>query len=195
MKNKSVLPEFDGLRIIYAGSPGKKDRLDTILEAVIICLKEGVNIQFIILGVSKQDIVNYSCYSDAIEWSDNILFVGRVLQDDVPSYYKVSDFSIIVREDNRKNKAGFPTKMVESLTGGCPVIVNYTSDISEYVKNETNGLVISDFTKDAVKKALEKAITIDRSYLEQMKVNATILAEKKFDYRSYEGNIAKFFNK
>lgn len=195
LKNKSVLPVFDGLRIIYAGSPGKKDKLDTILEAVIESLKEGANIQLVVLGVSKNDIVNYSCYSDVIAWSDNILFLGRVPQEDVPTFYKASDFSILVREDNRKNKAGFPTKLIESLTAGCPIIVNYTSDISEYVKNETNGIVIADFTKDAVKKALEKATSIDGSCIKKMKSNATLLAENKFDYRSYEEGMVGFFNR
>ncbi len=195
LKNKSVLPVFDGLRIIYAGSPGKKDKLDTILEAVITCLKEGMNIQFTILGVSKRDIINYSCYSDVIAWPNNILFLGRVPQEDVPSFYKASDFSILLREDNRKNKAGFPTKLIESLTAGCPIIVNYTSDISEYVKNETNGIVIADFTKDAVKKALEKATSIDGSCIKKMKSNATLLAENKFDYRSYEEGMVGFLNR
>ena len=63
------------------------------------------------------------------------------------------------------------------------------------MQRKKNGIVISHYTKDAVKKALKKATTVDRSDLNQMKVNATTLAEKKFDYRSYEGKIAKFLNK
>lgn len=82
-----------------------------------------------------------------------------------------------------------------AITAGCPIIVNYTSDISEYVKNETNGIVIADFTKDAVKKALEKATSIDGSCIKKMKSNATLLAENKFDYRSYEEGMFEFLNK
>ncbi len=40
--------------------------------------------------------------------------------------------------------AGFPTKFVESLGAGCPVITNYTSDLDLYLKNGFNGFVVKD---------------------------------------------------
>ncbi len=83
----------------------------------------------------------------------------------------------------------------KAIVPGCPVIVNYTSDISEYVKNEANGIVISNFTKDAVKKALKKATTIEGNFIKHIKRNITLLADKQFDYRSYKEEMVEFFNK
>ncbi len=187
-----LLSDCHCIRVMYAGSPGKKDRLDIMLEAVLDCLKEEVKIQFIVIGVSYEDIENYKCYKEVISFPDNIQLLGRLYQQNVPAYYQISDFSLLVRENNRKNRAGFPTKLTESLMAGCPAIVNYTSDISEYVKNEINGIVISDFTKDSVIKALKNAAILDRKSIAQMKINAKALAYKNFDYLGYKEKASGF---
>lgn len=194
IKPKKVLPQFFGLRIIYAGNPGKKDCLKAMLEAVLICLKDGLQIQFVVIGVSKENIKDYSCFNDVLCNGDNIILLGHVPQHDIPSYYKASDFAILAREDTRKNKAGFPTKLVESLMSGCPIIVNYTSDISDYVKDDYNGIIIPNPSTYSVRKALIKALKLDRKILEQMKVNAQETAITKFNYLIYKDSVCEFIN-
>lgn len=193
--HKSVLHDYKGLRIIYAGTPGMKDKLEVVLEAVLACLKEGLKLEFVIIGVSKADIVNFRFFKEVISFPDNILLLGRLAQEDIPSYYQMSDFSIFVRENNRKTKSGFPTKLPESLMAGCPVIVNNTSDISVYVKNELNGIIISDFTVAGIKNILEEIATDERGIHKLMSEKAKLSALEKFCYKNYNKHVSSFLNK
>lgn len=192
---KDVLPKTNNLRIFYAGTPGMKDQLQVVINAVLDCLKQRILIDFVILGVSLDDIKHYSCYSEVLQYKDNIQLLGRVPQLEVPLYYKASDFSILLREDTRKSKAGFPTKLAESLMSGCPVIVNYTSDISTYIKDGENGIVIDGYTETAVKNALHKAVSIDKSKIMELKSNALQSAHQYFDYKNYKNALKDFLSK
>jgi glycosyltransferase involved in cell wall biosynthesis len=191
---KSVLPPFDGIRLVYIGSPSRKDLLGTMLDAVIQCSKNGSKLQFVIVGVSKENISDYTNYQEVISCSDHIFFYGRVLQTEVPSYLNVSDFSIIVREPTRKNMAGFPTKLAETMMAGCPVLVNYTSDIEQYVCNGYNGFILSDWSSKELQKILSSIVFLSRKDVELMKSNAKKSALEKFNYSCHVDKMVDFIS-
>lgn len=193
--NNEVLAHYKGLRIIYAGTPAQKDRLETILEAVVACLMEGVNIQFCVIGVTQEEIKHYKCFKKIASLTNNIKLIGRIPQQEVPAYYRVSDFSVLVRENNRKNRAGFPTKFAESLMAGCPVIVNETSDVLKYVKTNINGIILSNHSVTSVKKGLISAAGLNTKKIDNMKANALAIAIEKFDYERYVNQMSSFIDK
>ena len=193
--NKLKLPYFDGVRLIYAGAPAKKDLLYTILDAVIECIKRKIKLQFIILGISKDNIFRYEKYNEVLSMSENILLLGRIPQNEVPAYYKNSDFSIIIREKNRKSMAGFPTKLAETMMSGCPVILNYTSDISDYVHDGYNGIVVIDDSSTELQKSLLHIVTLSKEEKDLMKRNAIKCAFEKFDYSNYIYCMERFIKK
>lgn len=43
-----------------------------------------------------------------------------------------------IREKTRKTMAGFPTKVVESMSLGTPVITTDASDLADYIKHGEN---------------------------------------------------------
>ena len=192
---KSVLPRFEGIRIIYAGTPGKKDLLETILEAVLLCVNEGFNLQFIILGVTKEYISKFKNYAAFISFPRNFFFLGLVSQTEVPSYYAVSDFSILLREPTRKSMAGFPTKIVESMASGCPVILNYTSDLENYIFDKHNGFVVPDSSLLELKKVLNVIMKLTSEEIKQLKINSFKCASENFNYLTYVDKMANFIDK
>lgn len=182
---KSVLPFFDGIRVVYAGTPAKKDLLETMLIAFIVCLKRGLKLQFIVVGITKEDISHYNNYEDVLSFPNNIIFCGRVLQTEVPSYYQESDFSIIVRETTRKSMAGFPTKLAETMMAGRPVLLNYTSDISNYVEEGYNGFVLPNWSSKELVNVLTHIVKLSREEIDLLKYNAAQCGQEKFDYSVY----------
>jgi glycosyltransferase involved in cell wall biosynthesis len=188
---KEVMPKFDGVRIIYAGSPGKKDALEKMLDAVMHCLKDGLKLQFIVLGVKKEEISHYKNSKEITNFSGNIILCGRVPQTEIPSYYYVSDFSLLIREHNRKNKAGFPTKFVESNTAGCPVIVNDTSDVSIFVENGVNGFLIPNYSLTEIILTLRKVAQLSPETIGSMKKYTKEKALRMFDFRAYKEEMNK----
>lgn len=185
-KNKDI-PEYDGVTLIYAGNPAKKDKVHTVINVVNSLVKEGLRLRFIIIGIDKNKYV--SEYSNLLvdkDLSTNIIFLGRVNQEEVPSYYKTADFMVLVRESNRKSNAGFPTKFAESYSAGVPVIANATSDILLYLRDHVNGILLkSDSCNDIADSLRYIHDKLSKEDISAMKREAKITGENYFDYRSY----------
>ena len=185
----SVIPdkclEYKAIRIIYAGTPAKKDLLFTMFTAIIQMVKEGYAIQFIVLGVSEKDIENYTNFQDILFMSENFVFLGVIPQYEVPAFYKIADFSLIVRERSRKSMAGFPTKFVESFLMGVPVISNNTSDISSFLINDKTGVLLYNDSLDAILEGLRKIFTYSTEELLKIKKNTYESAFANFHYSNY----------
>lgn len=185
-KNKDI-PEYDGVTLIYAGNPAKKDKVHAVINVVNSLVKEGLQLRFLIIGIDKDKYL--SKYGDLLldkDLSNNINFLGRVSQEEVPAYYKAADFMILVRESNRKSNAGFPTKFAESYSAGVPVIANATSDIQLYLRDHENGILLKSDSYDDITDSLRYIHDkLSKEDISAMKREAKITGETFFDYRSY----------
>lgn len=192
-KELSTLPEVirnhKGIKLIYAGNPARKDLLSNILQAV---LSFNGKFQLIILGVNNHQGIGYADKELLEQYPDCIVFLGKIPQEDVPSYYKIADFSILAREPNRKNMAGFPTKIAESYAAGCPVILNGTSDLMDYVVDGKNAIVLKGYTSAAIKDGLQRIIEMNMNERFRISVEAEELGVQRFDYRRYKDAFKHF---
>lgn len=185
---------FDGITLIYAGNPARKDRVHTVINVVNKMAREGKSIRFLILGTTRESyLVRYSDVIESKELHENILFLGRVSQDLIPSYYKKADFMVLLREPTRKNMMGFPTKFAESISSGIPVIANATSDISEYIVNGKTGFIVDDEKAESLEKTLSSVLILSREQIEQMK-QTTKDGKEFFYYARRKAEMDKFLN-
>lgn len=172
-----------GIRIIYAGTPTRKDMLTNLIVASADFLGENNRLQLLFLGVTQEQGQMLVADSTLLRnHPKNFVFLGKIPQNHVPAYYKLADFSAIIREPTRKNMAGFPTKMAESMGAGCPVIMNSTSDLANFVKDGENAIVLKDYSIESISKGLKRILALDVSTLEQMRRNAKLIGETKFNY-------------
>lgn len=175
--------------LIYAGSPGKKDLVMNIIEAVEQLYANGLAILLHILGPTQKEL---ELKTNRL-FSDAIVFHGKISQQNVSEYLKQADFSVLLRPNERYAQAGFPTKFVESLNAGLPVIANNTSDLALYLKDGYNGFVVPDYSVDALIGVLKVIISIDKVKLGIMKINARQTAVENFDYHIYSNQFHEFF--
>jgi glycosyltransferase involved in cell wall biosynthesis len=195
VEDKRIKESFEGLTFIYAGNPGKKDSIYTIVEAFNILAKNGENVRIIILGITLEKYINdyYKVNTDD-KLHKNIIFLGKVSQDLVPAYYKKADFMVLFRETTRKSMAGFPTKIAESITSGIPVITNSTSDIDKYIKNGVNGFVLDTYDANSLIFFLQDVILkLGAEKLQEMK-ESTVKTSEYFDWHSYKESFRYFIN-
>ena len=185
---------FDGVTLIYAGNPAKKDLVHTVINAVNRLSAKSVAIRFLILGIIKEDYLRkYSDKLNSNELTNNIVFLGKVSQNEVPAYYKHADYMVLLRDNNRKSNAGFPTKIAEALTAGVPVIANATSDIGKYIKNSVNGYILEDVRSEYVESALNKICTsYSKQNISEQKNNALKTGREAFDYTNYTDGLIRF---
>ncbi|WPC12017.1 glycosyltransferase [Riemerella anatipestifer] len=150
----------DKIRLLYAGSPGRKDDLYTIIKVYLENVDKLPNLEFNIVGIGEDFLSSQNLELGL----GNIRFYGRLPFERVRLMYKNSHFSFLIRENKRYANAGFSTKFVESMSLSTPVIANLTSDIEKYLKNDINGVVINKLSEECI---LEVLIKINNMSLEQ----------------------------
>lgn len=187
--NKISAFDEEYLNLIYAGFPGKKDLVLNIVDAVEKLSRKGAKIRFHLIGPSKTGLEKQF----SRHFSDAIICHGKLKQSSVTNYLQQADFSVLLRPRERYAEAGFPTKFVESLNAGLPVIANITSDLSYYLKDGYNGFIVDDSSVDSLVNVLKKVINSDKEEFELMRKNALLTSRQNFDYRLFTGDFTTFF--
>lgn len=176
-----------GLVLAYAGVPGKKDLVSSVLEALVSARSKGLDVRLELIGPVRDDLVQIDHRIDG--WmrklGDAVTFHGRIPQDAVPALLRRAHFTVLLRPEARVSEAGFPTKVVESLAAGLPIICNLSSDIGMYLKDGVHGVVATDSTSAAVEAAIFKASRTSQAERQRMGAAAMSLASDCFDYRVF----------
>ena len=154
------------IKLVYAGSPAKKDYLrECILAFRRLEPEVRSKFELAIFGADRL-FVDTCCGGDV---PSEITVYGRVSRKTVVNKLKESDFSLLLRPNNeRYTKAGFPTKSVEAMMNGCAMICNITSDLGMYLKHDENSIIVSDSTEEAMYDALIYVSTLENSKLEKL---------------------------
>lgn len=173
-------------KLVYAGSAGvfaAKDRLDFIIDSV----NKSPSLQLDIVGMTKEQY--QETFGDKSFINDNIRFYGRVSHKEAIKYVCEADFQMLIRENTLKNKAGFPTKFVESFSCCTPLIATKTSNICDYLQDGINGFLVTDNRPlDRVLEEVSK-MSVD----EKLKMKEACKSFDGFDYRCYAEEFSKIF--
>lgn len=156
-------------QIGYAGSPGAKDGsgLANLVAAAAVLpdsLRSRVQVQ--IAGLTEAQgsaLLRSQLRGFEHDVSDIVRWHGRLPASGAQALVAACDFTYLQRPRARYAMAGFPTKVVESLVLGTPVIVNATSDLATYVTDGENGVLMDQPDLDgagtqAVPPALERVL-------------------------------------
>lgn len=176
--------------IVYAGSPARKDSLSMMIEGLKFVQPKILGmLEFKVIGLTEAEFKKKYMVSDIPK---QVVFYGRVPRSLVLQKLNEADFTVLLRNPGlRFTKAGFPSKVAESMSSGTPVISNYTSDLSDYLFDGVNALIVKKFSKESFAQAIERAVKLDKNYIWQMQLNARKTAEERFDYRNYESGIVE----
>lgn len=187
---------FQKLTILYAGSPGKKDHVDEMLRGVLLLNENEISkLRFVLAGVSLNDVKHLFTLEELSKLGKCVEFLGRIERKIVLEKLSEADFTVLLRSpQQRYAKAGFPTKVVESLATATPVILNISSDLSDYINDMEEGLIVDDVSAIAFKKTLKRALMLDVKQLETLRNKARLCAVNNFDFRIYSDAMRKFIN-
>ncbi len=172
------------IKVVYAGSPGKKDALFMIIEGLSL-LPETVRnkYDFRIIGSTEAQFVEQN---KSQEIPANVTFVGRLPREQVISELATADYTTFLRDNKmRFVNAGFPSKLAESMSMGVPVITNLTSDLSDYLSDGEDAIIVEGFTSKDYAEALIKVTEISRDKLVEMHKKARQTSVECFDYSNY----------
>ncbi len=194
-RNNILNSENKIITLNYVGSPGagKKDRLDLIIGSLSQIKEEAPGFVFQIIGISESEY-NMSFPKQPIPENikDQVSFLGRMEHADAIEKLKSTDFSIFLRNNNLVNTAGFPTKFVESINLGIPVLTNNTSDLADYLINGKSGFILDISTPERLNNTLRNAILTDSELIFEMKKYCE--SNFSFHYQEYRDKTNEFLN-
>ncbi|MBP3321083.1 MAG: glycosyltransferase [Clostridia bacterium] len=189
----------DKVRIVYAGSPGRKDLFEPIINAIKkLSAEERGRLELQIIGANAAQIAdNAKCTpEDLNQLSDCIHFLPRMSHTEVLAHLSAATFTILIRPPHlRYAKAGFPTKVPESLAAATPVICNLTSDLADFLTDGQNALIASSHETNDVYAALKRALALRPEELDAMYRSSRKTAEERFDYRLFRESLCTFAEK
>lgn len=183
------------VRLLYAGTPGRKDMLDSLLAGVSQLPAElRARVRLVIAGITRDQAAGASDLREhtlaTIE--PNVTFLGRVPRARVLDLLANSHFSVLIRPTGGYAAHGFPSKVPESLAAGCPVLLNHTSDLARYVRDGAVGIVLAGNDPADVRAGLERALRLDDATWVRMSREAREVARRSFDYRAWQPSLGRF---
>lgn len=190
-RDVSVRPKGE-VRLMYAGSPGKKDALHIVLAALSeLSAEERGRLQLDLYGVTDGQARGLMRGRESL--SGCVRAHGRVSRSEVVEALHRSDFTVLMRDPSKTfAQAGMPTKVTESLGSGVPVISNLTSDLGEFLLEGTNAVVVDDYSASACANALRRAIVLSPAERARMRGESVSTAKRLLDYRAYSNQLARF---
>ena len=134
-------PGAGPFRIGYFGSPGRKDLLGVVVEAVARARVDSGNPTSTSWSADRGRAKPWNVIPGSA--SSVLELLGRVPQADVSTVLGTLHATVLARPPARYSRAGFPTKVVESLAVGTPVVCNLTGDLEDVVVEGESGWVAS----------------------------------------------------
>lgn len=175
----------DRINLVFAGNAGigVKDRLDYIIRD----LQEFPQIHLAVIGMTQEQYERG--YGPLPKDCMNVEFRGRVPHTEAVKAVCDADFQMLIRDNTLKNRAGFPSKFVESMSCCTPLIATLTSNIGDYLKDGENGFVVSE--TQTMPQVFARILAMDKNEIIAMKQRCKDFTG--FDYRSYKEEFSKLF--
>jgi len=132
--------KLDGKFVVsYIGTHGYAHGLETILETADI-LKDKDNIHFLMVGegARKDYLVNLSREKNL----KNVTFLDFQSRDMIPKYINISDACTVLLRDANIFRTVIPTKMLEFMACGRPVILGVDGQAREVMERGKGGVYI-----------------------------------------------------
>lgn len=181
------------INFLYAGSAGNKDIIAPFVEALKSVNIGGVRIRLDILGLDDDffklmdmnvsDFETYGIYNH-----------GRVSHDEVKSFLYRADFSLLLRHNRRYAKAGFSTKLAESMAHGVAVFANRVGGAETILDNGIDGFAIDSTDKESIISNLDKLLSMSDDQIVEMRKNAYSKALELFDLDKYKQKFKQFLD-
>ena len=184
------------LHLCYSGTPGKKDNLFIVTKIIKQCADAALRkICFHIVGLTSIDLTQIMNSHEVGSYESahaEIICYGRVDNTKARKIISACDFTILLRDEKRYSKAGFPSKIAESLTLGTPVITNLTSDLKDILREGDNSIIVQGANDTALSDAIFKAMSLDIASLQKLKLKTKSKSADIFDYNRYAPLLERF---
>ena len=166
--------------VSYIGTMGMAHGLETIIAAAERLRDSNPEVLFMMLGegAEKERIVALARERGL----DNIRFLDQQPRETIPSFICASDVCLVLLKKTDLFKTVIPTKMLEFMSCGRPVILGVDGEARAIVEEARSGLVIEPENSEALANAL-RYFAANREIAHEMGENGREHILRKFSRR------------
>lgn len=165
-----VAPTDSRCHVAYVGSVASKDRLAArhLIEYASQFDPLGQHVKVHIVGGGVETL--RSALPPGVMIPASVVVHGRVPRQEALDVLARCDFSVVQRDPlARYARAGFPSKVAESLLLGTPVISNLSSDLAGHLADGENAIVLAGAGLadmcEGLQRALDAGVTSSRTQI------------------------------
>ena len=169
------------LSFVYAGSIRKVNNLGILLQAVKLLKDRGITgFRVLVFGDGDEREALESYVKK--EKLDNVIFMGRVPKQEIPSVLSQADVTILHNSSTVLDKYGqSQNKFFEYLASGKPILMTYSVGYS-VVKEQQCGMEVQQQTPEAIADAMLAFYNLDDEKMEHYKSNI-LRCVSQFDFK------------
>lgn len=177
----STIPEVGNYLFFMGSLNEKKDGVLSCVAAFELVCRQNDAFSLVIAGDGTiSDRIKLLTTIEASPASTKIHYIGRVSSYQIPGLLANAQLLVACRPPSDQAEYGFPTKIVEYLASGKPVVCTAHGDLTHYLVDEENAY-LSDSNDPAALAARILAVLADLPRATAVGINGQKLAETKFN--------------
>ncbi len=140
--------------VSYIGTLGMAHGLDTVLQVAEIAGADNSPVTFVLIGegAEKENLRSLA----AKRGLRNVLFVDQKPRELVPGFIRASDACLVLLKNQEIFKTVIPTKLLEFMACGRPVILGVRGQAQEIVERAEAGLCVEPENAEALGAAIRR---------------------------------------
>ncbi len=169
------------VRIFYGGTFGEKDGVENLICAFEKVCDRRDNVVLTLSGKGSKvrmekilEIISNSQYRERIE------YMGYLEDDEYYALLGKCDILCMTRVASKFAQAGFPFKLGEYLATGRAVVASNVGDVSGYLSDRKNAIIVEPGSSESIAKGLEFLIS-NPGQAAKIGQEGRRLAKEKFD--------------
>ncbi len=149
-----------GIKLLYTGGLEESRGVEIVIRSVAIVKKNGVNIQFVIVGQGSSD-KTLKFLTSKMNVDDNVIFAGWVDPKFIPSVIGASDICIVPHYVSEHTDTTIPNKIFDYMAQRKPVIVTNAESLEKIVVSCRCGRVYQDKDPDHLARTIVELTNCD----------------------------------
>ena len=173
---------FSGrFNIVFAGTMGKAQSLDTILDTAKLIMNRFPEVQFVFIG-GGIEVDNLKKRKKEFGLT-NVIFLPRVPPDEIPQILQLADVLMVHLKNDSLFEITIPSKTQAYLAAGKPILMAMKGDSADLIKNAEAGLVCQPQDSESVAECIEKFIQLPKEQIMRMGQNGMNFYENELSLK------------
>jgi glycosyltransferase involved in cell wall biosynthesis len=192
-KTKNLVTSDKPLKFCYIGTLDKKRDFGVVLKGFAEAMRNGLNCELHVFGGKHKDIAEFSNLVEFLKISDSVKLYGELPREQLLESLTMFDIGISVFPNILAYREASPTKLIEYMSVGLPVLASEGCVLQENVVEQSGAGILINFSEKNVAEGLLKFDT-ERASIPGMSRKAYDFVVENYTYNFYVNTFAEMYN-